>query len=57
VIEALRDLPRTLTVVIASHRQALFHLCDVVYELAGGRLAQCAVPNLGSRGARDSLRV
>lgn len=39
LIAAIQDLPRDLTVVLVSHRHALFACCEVVYELADGGLS------------------
>lgn len=38
LIAAIQGLPRDLTVVLVSHRPALFACCDEVYELADGEL-------------------
>lgn len=39
IVEVLKLLPRDLTVIVASHRAALFECCDTIYELADGRLS------------------
>jgi len=52
VIDVLAGLPRDLTIVIASHREAVFKLCDSVYHLIDGRLSisqRPAGPTLHSR--------
>ncbi len=38
LVEAIQSLPRELTIVIVSHRPALFARCDTVYALEDGRL-------------------
>jgi ABC-type bacteriocin/lantibiotic exporter with double-glycine peptidase domain len=40
VIDALRDLPKELTLIVVSHREAPFACCEVVYKLSGGKLAR-----------------
>ena len=50
LIEALRALPADLSVILVSHRPALFAACDAVYELTGGRLTQrLPFPNPSAR--------
>lgn len=38
IVTALRDLPTELTLIVVSHREAPFACCEVLYELAGGKL-------------------
>jgi len=46
LIEAISALPDNLSVVLVSHRPALFGCCDIVYELADGQLRPCAESGL-----------
>lgn len=39
IVDALRDLPEELTLIVVSHREAPFACCDVRYELIGGKLS------------------
>lgn len=38
LVETIEALPRDLTIVLVSHRPAMFRCCDKVYELREGRL-------------------
>lgn len=38
IVEALRDLPEDLTLIVVSHREAPFACCNELYELTGGLL-------------------
>jgi ABC-type multidrug transport system fused ATPase/permease subunit len=38
LVSAIAALPRSLSVVLVSHRPALFACCDTVFELRGGQL-------------------
>jgi ABC-type multidrug transport system fused ATPase/permease subunit len=40
IIAAIQSLPRDLTIIVVSHRPALFACCDEVYALVEGRLVR-----------------
>lgn len=39
IITTIKALPKDLTIIISSHRPAIFECCDIVYSLVQGRLA------------------
>lgn len=44
LIATIESLPRDLTIVLVSHRPAMFRCCDTVYELREGQLQELTIP-------------